>query len=88
MTDLVTLDEAKGFLRVDSTHEDATIALMIGAASEAVLAHADAFDPLAPVPFRMKVATLARVAVMFDERTVEEPKGETRLLAPLRVLAT
>lgn len=88
MADVVTLAEAKAFLRVEGDWEDATILTLIGAATEAVLAHADAYLGLDPVPNRIKAAVLARVAILFDQRdTVEAPAGEAGLLSPLRRLS-
>ncbi|WP_299309844.1 head-tail connector protein [uncultured Croceicoccus sp.] len=85
MTDLVTLSEAKEFLRITHNHENATILLLVAAASDAVRDFADAWDGIEPVPARIKVAVLARVAILYDERgDVRESEGESRLLAPLR----
>lgn len=85
MTGIVTLDEAKLFLRVTHDDEDTAIAMMIDAASEAVLEHANAYDPAEPVPARLKAAVLARVAILYDERDSVRPgEGEDRLLSPLR----
>lgn len=89
MTELVTLAEAKSFLRVDDGGEDATIAMLIGAATEAVLTIADAWTPVEglPVPERLRLAVLARVAIAFDNReNVTAADGEFALIAPLRVL--
>jgi hypothetical protein len=87
MTDLVTLEEAKGWLRVDGTADDTTIALLIAAASEAVAETADAWDGEGDVPDRLKLAVLARVAVAFDNRGKVDPgEGEDRLVQPFRTL--
>lgn len=89
MIELVTLAEAKAFLRVDSADEDGTIAMLIGAATEAVVTLADGWVPLEgePIPDRIRLVVLARVAVAFDDREkVTGADGETHLLGPLRLL--
>lgn len=87
MTELVTLAEAKLWLRYEAPDEDTTIAILIGAASEAVLAQADGWDGTGNVPDRLKLACLSRIAIAFDERDrIEGGKGEDRLLQPYRVL--
>jgi uncharacterized phage protein (predicted DNA packaging) len=84
---LVTLEEAKLYLRVDGTDEDSTIELLIAAASDAVRDIADGWDGTGDVPDRIKLATLARVAVAFDTRTSLDPgEGEHAVLSPLRTL--
>lgn len=84
---LVTLAEAKLFCRVDADDEDATIALMIGAASDAVRDLATGWDGQGDAPDRIKLAVLTRVAIMFDNRdSIEAGKGELPMLTPLRVL--
>jgi len=84
---LVTLAEAKLWLRVDGTIEDDTIELLIAAASDAVRDVASDWDGTLPVPDRLKLATLARVAQAFDSRTSVEPgAGELPMLTPLRTL--
>lgn len=87
MTTLVTLDEAKAWLRVDGDEEDPVILLLIAAASEAVLATADGWDGTGEAPDRLKLAVLARVAVAYDDRVnVSAGTGEDRLVQPFRVL--
>jgi len=87
MTDLVTLEEAKAYIRVREDHEDEKIALMIAAASEAVLDIVTGWDRTGEVPARIKLAVLQRVCVMFDSHTSSAPgDGEDRLLLPLRKL--
>ena len=84
MTDLVTLAEAKTYLRMDGTAEDDTIALLIAAASDSVGELADLWDGTGDVPDRLKLAVLARVAVTFDSRTdLRAGDGEHRLIGPL-----
>lgn len=87
MTDLVTLTEAKAFLRVSGSDEDDIIALLITAASDAVITIADDWDGTGDVPARLKLAVLTRVAIVFDNRESVRPgDGEDRLLMPLRGL--
>ena len=87
MADLVTLAEAKAHLRVLNDHEDDLIALYIASASEAVRDVAEGWDGEEPVPDRLKLAVLTRVAIMFDNRgSVEAGKGELPMLTPLRKL--
>jgi hypothetical protein len=87
MTALVSLDEAKLWLRVMHDEEDTTIGLLIGAASEAVLEMADGWTPGAPAPERLRLAVLARVAIAFDNREkVTGADGEAQLIGPLRML--
>jgi len=87
MTEIVTLEEAKLYIRVDSDHEDEIIIMLIEAASEAVMAVADAWDRTTPAPNRLKLAVLARVSVAFDNRDkIVAADGEDSLLNPLRNL--
>lgn len=89
MIDLVTLDEAKLFCRVDSEWDDSTLVMLIGAASAAVLDVADGWTPVvgAPVPDRIKLAVLTHVASAFDNReSTELPASAARLLNPMRRL--
>lgn len=87
MADIVTLEEAKLFLRVIENDEDDTIDIMIAAATEAVRDIAEEWDGEGEAPARLKMAVLTRVAVMFDNRaSVEAGAGEDRLLLPLRKL--
>lgn len=88
MADLVTLEEAKEFIRVMADDEDATIGILVSAASEAVRAIADGWDGEGDVPPRLKLAVLSRVAVAFDERAdVRAALGEDRLIGPYRALS-
>lgn len=87
MPDLVTLAEAKAWCRVEHDDEDALFGTLIAAASEAVRDVATEWDDSAPVPARIKLAILTRIAIAFDSRESMEPgKGESAFLAPLRVL--
>lgn len=87
-TDLVTIEEAKLWCRVDSDDEDETFATLIGAASEAVLSVADGWDGTDPVPDRVKLAVLTHVAQAFDDREngAALPVSAGSLLSPLRNL--
>ncbi len=86
MADLVTLDEAKVFIRVDHSDDDAMIAQMVSASSEAVLDIATGWDGEGDVPDRMKLAVLARVGQLYDRMSLEGGKGELTFLTPLRTL--
>lgn len=85
MTDIVTLTEAKDYLRVTSDRDDSTIALLIAAASESVRQTADLWDGTGEAPDRLKLAVLARVAESFDNREqLPSATNELRTLYPLR----
>lgn len=87
MADIVTLDEAKAWLRVSGDDEDSTIALLIASASDSVSEMADLWDRTGDVPNRLKLAVLARIAVAFDTRTdIRAGLGEDRLIAPLHFI--
>lgn len=87
MSSLVTLAEAKEFIRVMDDHEDNTIATMIAAASETVRAHVELWDGVGEAPATVKLAVLARVAIAFDQRDSLRPgEGEDRLLSRFRAL--
>src|SRR5690606_9543241 len=94
VNEFVTLAEAKDYLRIDHEEEDAIIQGMIWAASDAVKDVASDIDweetePSFNVPWRLKLAVLTRVAVMYDNRqSVEAGKGELPMLTPVRKLET
>ena len=87
MPNLVTLSEAKLFCRIDSDDEDATLEVLIAAATDAVRDIASDWDGAGDTPARIKLAVLSRVAIMFDNRdNLEGGKGELPMLTPLRKL--
>lgn len=86
--DIVTLTEAKAYLRVDADDEDDLLHLLIGAATEAALQLADGYDPAEEAPLTLKLAILVHVTRAFDNREegADAPPSAVRLLSPLRVL--
>lgn len=87
--EIVTLNEAKAWLRVDADDENATIQSLIDAATEAALEYADAFDPTAEPSPRMKLAILAHVSNAFRNRENPEAPGASKsLIQHLRVMDT
>ena len=88
MTDLVTLTEAKDYLRVTDTRDDDTLAILIAAASDHVRDVADRWDGTGEIPARLKLAALARIAETFENREqMPEAKNELRTLYALRGIA-
>ncbi|MFG1241923.1 head-tail connector protein [Xanthobacter sp. V7C-4] len=87
MADLVTLDEARQYLQLTHGFSDPSLALLVAAASEAVLDIASDWDGEGEPPARLKLAVLQRVTIAFQNRdSVEGPAGELALLQPLRSL--
>lgn len=88
MPEIVTLQEAKLFCRIDGNQDDTLLALLIGAASAAVMDVANGWSPTDPVPDRIKLAVLAQVARAYDNRAdgIDTPEAAMRLLGPLRRL--
>lgn len=87
---IVTLAEAKLWLRFteDEIDEDATITILIAAATEHVLTIAEGYDPMTPAPAALKLAVLAHVARAFSDREdgSDAPAGNMRLVQSFRVL--
>lgn len=96
MLDLVTLTETKDYLRVDGSSDDATLATLIAAASDAVATLANGWEPTSPAPDRLKLATLMLVADWFANReaimvgttAAPVPYGVQWLANDYRTLAT
>jgi hypothetical protein len=87
MADLVSLLEAKVFMRVEHPEDDVVIATLIAAASDAVRDVATDWDGVGDPPPRLKLAVLTRVCATYENRTTLEPaKGELPMLTPLRTL--
>lgn len=88
--ELVTIAEAALYCRVDNDEEDSVLAMLISAATAAVLDVADGWLPIEgePVPDRIKLAILAHVAQAFDQRHdgVDLPASAARLTRPMRRL--
>jgi uncharacterized phage protein (predicted DNA packaging) len=85
--EIVTLDEAKTYLRVDGDADDGLIVTLIAAATEAALSYADAYDPETEVPARLKLAVLGHIAAAYDEREkVDVPVTSQGLARSLRTL--
>lgn len=87
--EIVTLEEAKLFVRVDHDEEDGLFAVIIAAATDAVLAYADDWVPAAPIPARIKLAVLCHIAAAYSERQdgADVPQAAARLINPLRRLS-
>lgn len=94
--ELVTIDEVKGHIGIeaDDPDFDAMLAPIIAAATESVLDlaedFAETFDPETDeVPARLKLAVLAHVCKVFENRDAPEmPQGTIRLLGPFRTYET
>lgn len=86
MSPLVTLDEAKAFLRVLHNDEDAMLTTLIASASDTVRDYATAWDGTGDVPARIKVAVLTLVAAQYDTRESVPEAHIERLVRPYRGL--
>lgn len=78
---IITLDEAKAFLRFDYNDEDVLIAQLILTASETALAHADGLEEGDPIPESVRTAALIHVARLFDTRHNEDQPPASLTLA-------
>lgn len=94
---MITLSEAKTHLRVDTDADDASLELMISAASEGVAEYLKWETQPDPVPARARQAALVLVGFMYREREGSNeyavpaqygygylPVGVASLLWPLR----
>ncbi|MBC1183744.1 phage gp6-like head-tail connector protein [Brevundimonas sp. WCHBH090558] len=78
---IITLAEAKAFLRLDYDDEDELIAQLILTASETALAHADGLTPGDAIPESVRTAALIHVARLFDTRHSEDQPAASLTLA-------
>lgn len=87
--EIITLADAKAYLRVDDDHEDAVIQAIVDAANEAAVDYADGWDPESEPPARLKLAALGHAATAFDNReSVDVPAASQGLARPLRSMDT
>lgn len=86
--EIITLAEVKEWLRVDSDHEDDTLAILIAAATEDALDYADTWDSGTEPPARLKLAVLAHIAQAWegDRLKVAAPDTSQLLARPYRTL--
>lgn len=87
---IVCIEEAKLFVRVDHDVEDGLFFDLIDAATEAVLEYADGWVPDEDnVPARIKLAILCHVARAYSERQdgADIPEAAARLVKPMRRLS-
>ena len=78
---IITLAEAKAFLRVEHDDEDSVIAQLAATASESALAHADGLEDGASVPESVRTAALIHLARMFENRLDESQPSASLTLA-------
>lgn len=78
---IITLAEAKEYLRVTYDDEDTLIAHLIATASESAMAHADGLEDGATVPESVRTAALIHVARLFDTRHNEDQPPASLSLA-------
>lgn len=68
MTPLLSLAEAKLFLRVDHDDDDTLIEGLILTAAETALAHADGLTEADTIPESVRTSALLHVARLYDNR--------------------
>lgn len=87
LPEIVTLEEVDLFLRLGGdVSEEPLLRILIAAATEAVLAFTDAFDPTEDPPARIKLAVLAHIAQAFDNRedSAGVPSTVLNMVRPFR----
>lgn len=77
----ITLAEAKAFIRVDHTTEDALIQQLIMTAVETAFAHADGLPATGAAPDSVKTAALLHIARLYDDRHSDNPPQAAATLA-------
>lgn len=78
---IITLDEAKTFLRVDYSDEDALILQLIDTATETALAHADGLEDGDPIPESVRTSALLHVSRLYNDRETEAVPQASATLA-------
>lgn len=68
MTPIVTLEEAKAFIRVESQDEDVLIQQLIATASETAMAHADGIEAGGEIPESVRTSALLHIGRLYDTR--------------------
>ena len=63
MIPIISLEETKAFLRVDSDHEDTLIEGLILTATETAMAHADGLAADGEIPESVRTSALLHVAI-------------------------
>lgn len=69
MTPIITLQEAKEFIRVEHHDEDSLIESLVLTATETALAHADGLIETDPMPESVRTSALLHVARLYDGRS-------------------
>lgn len=78
---ILTLDEAKAFLRVEDSDEDQLIDALILTASETAMAHADGLAETDEIPESVRTSALLHVSRLYDDRQSESPPVASATLA-------